>query len=95
MVIQHKEREDDGMFYVKVDGEILARMTYSKPDDKKIIVEHTEVADEIRGKNVGYQMVNTAVQYVRNHNLKLVPVCPFVKAVFDKKPEYKDVLLEP
>lgn len=82
------------MFYVQVDGETLARMTYSSPDPSKIIIEHTEVDDAIRHENVGYQMVQTAVQHARNHNLKIVPACPFVKAVFDKKPEYKDVLQE-
>lgn len=94
MVIQHKQREGGGMFYVQVDGETLARMTYTQPNAGKIIVDHTEVDDEIRGKNVGYQMVKSAVQYARNHHLKIVPVCPFVKAVFDKKPDYKDVMQE-
>jgi uncharacterized protein len=94
MEVQHKKRENKGMFYVQEDGEILARMTYMQPDREKLVVEHTEVDDEIRHENVGYQMVHTAVQYARNHHLKIVPMCPFVKAVFDKKPEYKDVWLD-
>lgn len=92
MKVQHKQREGSGMFYVEAGGEKRARMTYTQPDAGKMIVEHTEVDDELRGKNIGYQMVNTAVQYARDHNMKIVPVCPFVKAVFDKKPDYKDVL---
>jgi uncharacterized protein len=94
MEVQHKKRENKGMFYVQEDGEIVARMTYMQPDLAKLIVEHTEVDDEIRHENVGYQMVHTAVQYARNHHLKIIPMCPFVKAVFDKKPEYKDVWLD-
>jgi predicted GNAT family acetyltransferase len=57
-----------------------------------MIVDHTEVDDELRGKSVGYQMVQNAVQYARNHQMKILPLCPFVKSVFDKKPEYNDVL---
>jgi predicted GNAT family acetyltransferase len=94
MIVQHKQREKGGMFYVQVDGEILARLTYMQPDGETLIAEHTEVDEEIRHENVGYKMVQTAVQYARNHHLKIVPMCPFVKAVFDKKPEYKDVLQE-
>jgi predicted GNAT family acetyltransferase len=94
MVVQHKQRENKGMFYVQVDGEILARLTYAQPDAQTMVAEHTDVDDELRGKNVGYQMVNAAVQYARNNRLKIVPHCPFVKAVFDKKPQYKDVLQE-
>ena len=92
MVVQQKQRGKNGFFYVVVDGDILARMTYLQPDDETMIIEHTEVDDEIRYQNVGYQMVATAVQYARNHHLKIVPLCPFVKAVFGKKPEYRDVL---
>lgn len=94
MVVQHKQQGDNGMFYIKVDGEVLARMTYIQPDAKTLVIEHTEVDDEIRHENAGYQMVQNAVQYARNHHLKIVPMCPFVKAVFDKKPDYKDVLQE-
>ncbi|HUQ96236.1 MAG TPA: GNAT family N-acetyltransferase [Chitinophagaceae bacterium] len=93
MVIQHKQQKGSGLFYVQVDGETLAQMTY-RQKDADLIIEHTEVDDELRNKNVGYSMVKTAVQYARNNNLKIVPVCPFVKAVFDKKPDYKDVLQE-
>ena len=94
MIVQHKQRGGNGMFYVQVDGDILARMTYLQPDAAQLIVEHTEVDEEIRHENVGYEMVHTVVEYARHHKLKIVPMCPFVKAVFDKKPEYKDVLQE-
>jgi predicted GNAT family acetyltransferase len=80
------------MFYVQVDGETLARLTYTQPASDTMIMDHTEVDDELRGKNVGYQMVQNAVQYARNHHMKILPLCPFVKSVFDKKPEYHDVL---
>jgi predicted GNAT family acetyltransferase len=92
MIVQHKQKEGRGLFYVQVDGETLARMTYTQPAPDTMIVDHTEVDDELRGKSVGYQMVQNAVQYARNHQMKILPLCPFVKSVFDKKPEYNDVL---
>jgi predicted GNAT family acetyltransferase len=45
------------------------------------------------GKGVGLQLLNTAVEYARTHNVKIVPLCPFAKSMFDKKPELRDVLL--
>ena len=62
------------------------------PSPDKMIIEHTEVSDELKGQNVGYQLVHTAVEYARTHNIKIVPLCPFANAVFKKKPEYADVL---
>jgi uncharacterized protein len=92
MLIQHKKVNTKGMFFVEADGNILAEMTYTMPSPEKMIIDHTEVSEELKGKNVGYQLVHTAVEYARTHHLKIIPLCPFASAVFKKKPEYSDVL---
>jgi uncharacterized protein len=83
------------MFFVENDGNVLAEMTYTMPSPEKMIIEHTEVSDELRGQNAGYQLVNTAVEYARTHQLKIIPLCPFAHSVFKKKAEYADVLYIP
>ena len=80
------------MFFVEMDGNILAEMVYTMPSANKMIIEHTEVSDELRGKKVGDQLVHTAVEYARTNNIKIIPLCPFASSVFKKKPEYADVL---
>jgi uncharacterized protein len=92
MLIQHKKAGSKGMFFVDMDSHILAEMVYTMASPQKMIIEHTEVGDELRGKNVGYQLVHTAVEYARTHDIKIIPLCPFAKSVFDKKAEYGDVL---
>jgi uncharacterized protein len=92
MLIQHKKVGAKGLFFVEIDNHILAEMVYTMPSPEKMIIEHTEVSDELRGKNVGYHLVHTAVEYARTHNIKIIPLCPFARSVFDRKPEYQDVL---
>ncbi|HMR90803.1 MAG TPA: GNAT family N-acetyltransferase [Chitinophagaceae bacterium] len=92
MLIQHKQAGSKGLFFVEQDGNILAEMTYTVPAADKIIIDHTEVSDELRGMNVGYQLVYAAVEYARKHHLKIIPLCPFAHSVFKKKPEFADVL---
>lgn len=92
MLIQHKKVGNKGLFFVAHDETILAEMTYTLPSADKMIIEHTEVNDELKGQNVGYQLVHTAVEYARTHGLKIIPLCPFANSVFKKKPEYADVL---
>jgi len=92
MLIQHKKVGTKGLFYVENDGNILAEMVYTMPSPGKMIIEHTEVSDELRGQNVGYQLVHTAVEYSRTHNIKITPLCPFAHSVFKKKPEFSDVI---
>jgi uncharacterized protein len=92
MLIQHKQTNTKGMFFVEIDGNILAEMTYTMPSPEKMIIEHTEVSDELRGKDVGYQLIATAVEYARTHHMKIIPLCPFANSGFKKKAEYSDVL---
>ena len=92
MLIQNKKIGNKGLFFVEVDGNILAEMTYTMSSEDKMIIEHTEVSDQLKGQSVGYQLVHTAVEYARTHGIKIIPLCPFASAVFKKKPEYADVL---
>jgi uncharacterized protein len=94
MLIQHKRVGSKGMFYAGLDDAIMAELVYTKPTNDKIIIEHTEVNDSLAGKGIGLQLVRTAVAYARTHHLKIIPLCPFAKSVFDRKPEFSDVLVQ-
>jgi predicted GNAT family acetyltransferase len=91
MTVQHKKIGSKGMFYVEYEDEIAAEMVYTTADNK-MIIEHTEVGDVLRGKNIGYELVHAGVEYARHHAMKIIPLCPFAKSVIDKKPEWQDVL---
>ena len=93
MLIQQKQEGSKGSFYVEENGIILAEMTWSMTSTNLMIIDHTEVSDTLRGKNVGYQLVHTAVEYAHANHIKILPLCPFAKSVFDKKgAEFADVL---
>ena len=93
MLIQHEQQGNKGSFYVEENTNRLAEMIYNVSANELMIIEHTEVSDELRGKNVGYQLVHTAVEYARTNHLKILPLCPFARSVFDKKhAEFGDVL---
>jgi predicted GNAT family acetyltransferase len=92
MLIQHKQVAGKGIFYVGQDGTFEAEMVYTMAPPNKMVIEHTEVDESLEGKGVGKQLVYTAVEYARNHNLKIVPLCSFAKAVLDKETEWHDVL---
>lgn len=83
MVIQRKQTDNKGMFYVENNGEVQAEMIYHMASPDNMVIEHTEVSDQLRGQNVGYQLVEAAVQYARQNNIKITVWCPFAKKVFD------------
>ena len=91
MEIQQKESAGQGLFFVMQEGKRVAALAYDK-EDNSITIEHTEVDKSLRGQNIGQQLVEFAVQWARENNLKVSPICPFAKVLFDKNPEWKDVL---
>ena len=92
MNIQREERGNRGAFYIEQDGEWIAEMTYKKEGARKIVIDHTEVADSLKGKGIGKQLVEKAVEYARENNLLIKATCPFAQKVLESSEDYEDVL---
>lgn len=92
MDIQHKTGDSKGSFFIEKDGEVKAEITYSKAGDTKIIIDHTEVSDELRGEGIGKALVEHTVKYAREHELKVIPLCPYAKSVIERDESLQDVL---
>jgi predicted GNAT family acetyltransferase len=92
MTVQHQQTETKGRFHIEDNGERIAQMTYSLAGKDKIIIDHTEVNDSMKGQGIGYKLVDAAVHFARTNGIKIRPLCPFASAVFKKKLEHKDVL---
>ena len=77
MLIQRKQTGNKGMFYVEEEGQVEAEMTYHMVAPNKMVIEHTEVEDDLRGQNVGYQLVQAGVESrpAQHQDHSLVPVC--------------------
>jgi len=92
MEIQQINDTRRGYFEAVEDGKEAGKMTYTWAGDSKFIIDHTEVSEGFNGKGVGKKLVMAAVEYARTNNLKIIPLCPFAKSVFDKVEEIRDVL---
>ncbi len=94
MEIKQRDNKVKGAFYIEIDGVKVAEMTYTHANPDKIIIDHTEVSETLKGQGVGYKLIDAAVAYLRVNNLKVIPLCPFADAVFKKKhDQYTDVLV--
>jgi hypothetical protein len=90
--VQLRINDNKGAFYIEVEGKQEAMMTFVYAGEDKIIIDHTEVNPGNEGKGFGKKMVLKAVEFAREKGIKIVPLCPFAKSVFDKTPEFTDVL---
>ena len=80
-----------GAFVVERAGQRLAELSYTVAGSR-IILDHTQVDDSLRGTGTGAKLVAAAVQWARAEGHRLLPLCPFAKSVFEKTPAYADVL---
>ncbi|SFN64218.1 hypothetical protein SAMN04487989_102192 [Bizionia echini] len=93
MEIKHQQKNKNGKFYVVIDGQQKAEMTYKFKEKNVIDINHTEVDDSLKGEGVGSKLVDSAVTYLRENNMKAVASCPFVQHVFNKNQhEYQDII---
>lgn len=92
MNIEQFDRDSKGFFKASDGGKQAGRMTYSWAGEDRIIIDHTEVNPEFKGKGVGKEMVLAAVDFAREKKISIIPLCRFAKSVFDRNEELKDVL---
>jgi len=92
MEVKNKNDGKRGVFYIEVDGKEIGFMHYTFAGPGKMIIDHTEVNDEYQGKGLGKQLVKAGVDYAREHHLKILPLCPFAKKIFEITPAFADVL---
>lgn len=90
--VRHEEEGSKGAWFMERDGERLGEMTYSRAGATRIIIDHTEVSDDLRGQGAGRALVEASVVWARERELVILPLCPFARATFDRHPEWADVL---
>ena len=92
MIIKHEIKESKGAFIALEEGKEVGKMTYTQAGPGKFIIDHTEVDPEEKGKGIGHVMLYKAVEYARENQMKIVPLCPFAKGSFDRDVNIRDVL---
>ncbi|WP_243661386.1 GNAT family N-acetyltransferase [Miniphocaeibacter halophilus] len=69
----------------------VGESTFSKSSNEFIIIDHTFVDDNYRGQGIAGKLIETAVNYARENGIKIIPLCPTARMMFDRHPEYKEV----
>ncbi|MFN4006158.1 MAG: GNAT family N-acetyltransferase [Chitinophagaceae bacterium] len=91
----HTTLHDDGKkgcWLAYDDNKEVGLMDVVYDGTDKLIIEHTEVYEGHEGKGYGKVLVQAAVDFARKKHLKIMPLCLYAKAMFDKTPAYADVL---
>lgn len=91
IVVEREEGETKGRYTARVDGH-EAEMTYTRSGASTIIIDHTAVPDALRGRGVGQALVERGVADARAEGKRVIPLCPFAKAMIARHPEWQDAV---
>ena len=89
-------KQSDKSFYIgDSEKEPLAEMTFVYAGEDIIIIDHTSVSDELRGQNIGKQLLERLVEFAKEKKKKVMPLCPFAKKeMMRNKEEYEEILVK-
>ncbi len=81
--IEHENTESGGRFFI----ENAAQLSYRWDGEKIMVVDHTTVDRELRGQGIAERLYRRMVDYARDNQIRVVPVCSYVANMFDEHPE--------
>src|SRR4051794_10713393 len=85
--LDEAERRDE----ITADGAVAAFVTYHDHSGTRALL-HTETDPAYEGRGLAGRLVRAALDDIRDRGLGMLPVCPFVRALLDKAPEYVDLV---
>lgn len=88
--------EKDKKRFALYDGESeIGYLSYTEQAPGVISADHTIVHPEYEGQGHAGRLLDAIVAYAREENLKIIPICAYVKKRFNEDPEaFQDVRAE-
>lgn len=78
---------DKKRFELHTEGSV-AFIDYILNNENIMFLTHTEVPKELGGKGIGKTLVQKSLEFLKENNYKLAPLCPFVAAYLKKNPDW-------
>lgn len=90
-MFEYRLEEEQNRFTVFYKQVEIGEISFVKTGEKLLIIDHTYVNSKWKGHSIGNELVKKVVEFARENQRKIIPLCPFAKKVFDETPEYKDI----
>ena len=90
--IEREELNGVHEFVLRIDGERLGFLEFTRPDVGVMRIEYVEVSPALRGTGLGRQLVTKAVDFAREAQLRIIPICSYARAVIQRDPAMSPLL---
>ena len=84
--IEREELNGVHEFVLRIDGERLGFLEFTRPDVGVMRIEYVEVSPQLRGTGLGRQLVAKAIDFAKEAKLRVVPICGYARTVITRDP---------
>ncbi len=93
--IEKQTNGSRGRYVARIDGiEGEAELTFTVRGPKLISADHAGAPPNMRGSGAAAALVEFMIADARKAGFKIIPTCPYVRAQYEKHPEWRDVMLD-
>lgn len=86
-------KEGNNCFYIgENEKENIAIITYYFKGDLIIAIDHTFVSPELRGQNIAAKLLSKVIEFAKENEFKIIPVCSYAVKKMARNDEYQDIL---
>ncbi len=86
VAIEREELNGVHEFVLRIDGERLGFLEFTRPEVGVMRIEYVEVSPQLRGTGLGRQLVAKAIDFAKETRLRVVPICGYARAVITRDP---------
>ena len=80
-------------FHAFYHGNKIGEITFVRIGADKLIIDYTGVEPVYRRRHIGLTLVRNVASLARQHHLRVLTLCPFARAMFNRFPEFDDIRL--
>ena len=80
----------ESRFETWVDGN-LSKLDYIL-DGKNFVITHVGVHPALRGQGLAGRLVEASLEYARDKELRVIPMCSYAAAFMRRHPEYAELM---
>jgi predicted GNAT family acetyltransferase len=92
ITIKQYEQDERGKFLIFENENPAGEMTYRWEGKDKLIIDHTGVFEEYRGKDYGKKLIMKGIEFAQEKGAKIIPLCSYVRKVMERDEKLKDMI---
>ncbi|HEX3564520.1 MAG TPA: GNAT family N-acetyltransferase [Acidimicrobiales bacterium] len=78
-------------FEIKDDGQVVGIADYRVENDL-VVLPHTEIDTDRQGAGLGAELIQAALDAIRERGKRVVPQCSYVAQFIAEHPDYQDLV---